>query len=59
MSRPTTSTRSGFSAFLSFFVLDFLANRSFVAVEAQGCGAQVLMSAKTALEMGATIYGSE
>ncbi|KAK4046934.1 fatty acid synthase alpha subunit Lsd1 [Microbotryomycetes sp. JL201] len=26
-------------------------------MEAQGCGAQVLMSAKTAIEMGATIYG--
>ncbi|GAA5924777.1 hypothetical protein JCM1841_004145 [Sporobolomyces salmonicolor] len=26
-------------------------------MESQGCGAQVLMSAKTAIEMGATIYG--
>lgn len=30
-----------------------------ITVEAQGCGTQVLMSAKTAIEMGATIYGSE
>ncbi|KZP00458.1 fatty acid synthase [Calocera viscosa TUFC12733] len=36
MSRPTTSTRSGF-------------------MESQGTGVQVVMSAKTALEMGATI----
>lgn len=28
-------------------------------MEAQGCGAQVLMSAKTAIEMGATIYASK
>ncbi|SGZ13233.1 BQ5605_C028g10557 [Microbotryum silenes-dioicae] len=47
MSRPTTSTRSGFSMFAR------LCGR----VESQGCGTQVLMSAKTAIEMGATIYG--
>ncbi|CAL1716945.1 unnamed protein product [Somion occarium] len=38
MSRPTTSTRSGF-------------------MESQGSGVQVLMSAKTALELGAPIRG--
>ncbi|KAI0077780.1 fatty acid synthase [Panus rudis PR-1116 ss-1] len=38
MSRPTTSTRSGF-------------------MEAQGSGVQVLMTAKTALELGAPIRG--
>ncbi|GAA95524.1 uncharacterized protein L969DRAFT_45497 [Mixia osmundae IAM 14324] len=38
MSRPMTSTRSGF-------------------MESQGCGVQILMSASTAIKMGATIYG--
>lgn len=38
MSRPTTTTRSGF-------------------MESQGCGMQVIMSAKLAIEMGVPIYG--
>jgi fatty acid synthase subunit alpha len=38
MSRPTTTTRSGF-------------------MEAQGTGVQVVMTAKTALELGAPIRG--
>ncbi|KAL7270275.1 3-oxoacyl-[acyl-carrier-protein] synthase [Rhizina undulata] len=38
MSRPTTTTRSGF-------------------MESQGCGIQLIMNAKLALEMGVPIYG--
>ncbi|KAI9832728.1 MAG: 3-oxoacyl-[acyl-carrier-protein] synthase [Phylliscum demangeonii] len=38
MSRPTTTTRSGF-------------------MESQGCGMQVIMDAKLALDMGVPIYG--
>ncbi|KAI9803149.1 MAG: 3-oxoacyl-[acyl-carrier-protein] synthase [Piccolia ochrophora] len=38
MSRPTTTTRSGF-------------------MESQGCGMQVIMTAKLALDMGVPIYG--
>ncbi|CAZ80158.1 unnamed protein product [Tuber melanosporum] len=38
MSRPTTTTRSGF-------------------MESQGCGVQLIMTAKLALEMGVPIYG--
>jgi len=38
MSRPTTTTRSGF-------------------MESQGCGVQLIMSAKLALDMGVPIYG--
>ncbi|KAI9721035.1 MAG: hypothetical protein M1812_002515 [Candelaria pacifica] len=38
MSRPTTTTRSGF-------------------MESQGCGVQVIMNAKLALDMGVPIYG--
>ncbi|KAI9683884.1 MAG: 3-oxoacyl-[acyl-carrier-protein] synthase [Trizodia sp. TS-e1964] len=38
MSRPTTTTRSGF-------------------MESQGCGIQVIMDAKLALDMGVPIYG--
>ncbi|KAI1082891.1 hypothetical protein F5B20DRAFT_530768 [Whalleya microplaca] len=38
MSRPTTTTRSGF-------------------MESQGCGIEILMTAKLALDMGVPIYG--
>ena len=38
MSRPTTTTRSGF-------------------MESQGCGMQIIMSARLALDMGTPIYG--
>ncbi|KAI1648063.1 uncharacterized protein F4817DRAFT_335743 [Daldinia loculata] len=38
MSRPTTTTRSGF-------------------MESQGCGIQIIMTAKLALDMGVPIYG--
>jgi fatty acid synthase subunit alpha, fungi type len=38
MSRPTTTTRSGF-------------------MESQGCGMQIIMSARLALDMGTPVYG--
>jgi hypothetical protein len=55
MSRSTTSTRLGFSAFC--FLPSIVANSLLTnaccgqIVEARGCRAQILMSAKTAMEM--------
>ena len=54
MSRPATSTRSGvrvsyIARSRSLIVLQFM--------ESQGSGVQVLMSARTALELGAPIRG--
>ncbi len=56
MSRPATTTRSGVrdpSLFSSLLVLTHLLQ----FMEAQGTGVHVLMSAKTALELGCPIRG--
>jgi fatty acid synthase subunit alpha, fungi type len=54
MSRPTTTTRAGVRPLMSFAELP---SNDHQFMESQGVGVHILMSAKTALELGCPIRG--